>query len=69
MIIGCPTEIKNQEYRVGITPAAAAEATLRGHKVLIQSGAGNGSGFTNEEYLEVGAIIIDTAKELFKKSF
>ena len=45
MIIGCPTEIKNQEYRVGITPAAAAEATLRGHKVLIQSGAGNGSGF------------------------
>ena len=68
MIIGCPTEIKNQEYRVGITPAAAAEATLRGHKVLIQSGAGNGSGFTNEEYLEVGAIIIDTAEELFKKS-
>ena len=68
MIIGCPTEIKNQEYRVGITPATAAEATLRGHKVLIQSGAGNGSGFTNEEYLEVGAIIIDTAEELFKKS-
>jgi len=40
MIIGCPAEIKNQEYRVGITPATAAEATLRGHKVLIQSGAG-----------------------------
>ena len=49
MIIGCPTEIKNQEYRVGITPAAAAEAILHGHKVLIQSGAGNGSGFTDNE--------------------
>ena len=68
MIIGCPTEIKNQEYRVGITPAAAAEATSRGHKVLIQSGAGIGSGFTNIEYSEVGAIIIDTAEELFEKS-
>ena len=68
MIIGCPTEIKNQEYRVGITPAAAAEATSRGHKVLIQSGAGIGSGFTNIEYSEVGAIIIETAEELFEKS-
>jgi len=68
MIIGCPTEIKNQEYRVGITPATAAEATLRGHKVLIQSGAGNGSGFSDSEYTEIGAIIIDTAEELFKKS-
>jgi len=67
MIIGCPTEIKNQEYRVGITPATAAEATLRGHKVLIQSGAGNGSGFSDSEYTEIGAIIIDTAEELFKK--
>ena len=68
MIIGCPTEIKNQEYRVGITPATAAEATLRGHKVLIQSGAGNGSGFSDSEYTEIGAIIIGTAEELFKKS-
>ena len=68
MIIGCPTEIKNQEYRVGITPAAAAEATSRGHKVLIQSGAGIGSGFTNIEYSEIGAIIIETAEELFEKS-
>ena len=68
MIIGCPTEIKNQEYRVGITPAAAAEAILHGHKVLIQSGAGNGSGFTDNEYTDIGAVIIDTAEELFKKS-
>ena len=68
MIIGCPTEIKNQEYRVGITPAAAAEAILHGHKVLIQSGAGNGSGFTDNEYTDIGAVIIDAAEELFKKS-
>ena len=68
MIIGCPTEIKNQEYRVGITPAAAAEAILHGHKVLIQSEAGNGSGFTDNEYTDIGAVIIYTAEELFKKS-
>ena len=40
MKIGCPTEIKPQEFRVGLTPAAAAEAVLRGHDVLVQSGAG-----------------------------
>ena len=40
MLIGCPTEIKPQEYRVGLTPSAASEAIHRGHKVLIQSGAG-----------------------------
>ena len=43
MKIGCPTEIKPQEFRVGLTPAAAAEAALRGHDVLVQSGAGLGA--------------------------
>ena len=66
MIIGCPTEIKNQEYRVGITPAAAAEAILHGHKVLIQSGAGNGSGFTDNEYMDIPIIAkIAIAKMIF----
>ena len=51
MIIGCPSEIKNQEYRVGMTPAAATEAIARGHSVVIQKGAGVGSGFEDAEYV------------------
>ena len=65
MIIGCPSEIKNQEYRVGVTPAATAEAVSNGHDVIIQKGAGTGAGFTDEEYVAAGARIIDTAEEIF----
>ncbi len=65
MKIGCPTEIKPQEFRVGITPNAAQEAVSHGHDVLIQSGAGIGSGFTDDDYTSIGAKIIDTAKEVF----
>tara|TARA_R110002096_G_scaffold8802_3_gene35769 strand:+ start:19590 stop:20708 length:1119 start_codon:yes stop_codon:yes gene_type:complete len=68
MIIGCPTEIKNQEYRVGITPAAAAEAVSRGHTVLMQAGAGMGSGFTDAEYTDIGAGIVDTAEQVFAQA-
>ncbi len=65
MKIGCPTEIKPQEFRVGITPNAAQEAVSHGHDVLIQSGAGIGSGFTDDDYTSIGAKIIDTAEEVF----
>lgn len=65
MLIGCPAEIKNQEYRVGITPAAAQEAVANGHVVIIQKGAGAGAGFPDEEYLAIGARIVDTAEEIF----
>ncbi len=65
MLIGCPAEIKNQEYRVGITPAAAQEAVANGHDVVIQKGAGAGAGFADEEYLTAGARIVDTAEEIF----
>ncbi len=65
MLIGCPTEIKNQEYRVGITPAAAHEAVHHGHDVIIQKGAGVGAGFPDEEYVTAGARIVDTAEEVF----
>ena len=68
MIIGCPTEIKNQEYRVGVTPAAAAEAIGRGHTVLIQAGAGMGAGFTDADYTDVGASILDTAEQVFAQA-
>ena len=68
MKIGCPTEIKNQEYRVGITPAAAQEAVQAGHEVLIQSGAGAGAGFPDADYVTIGARIVPTAEEVFAES-
>ena len=65
MRIGCPREIKNQEFRIGITPAAAQEAVLRGHSVVIEKGAGLGAGFADESYIAIGAAIVDTAEEIF----
>ncbi|MFD1880209.1 alanine dehydrogenase [Paracoccus pacificus] len=65
MKIGCPTEIKPQEYRVGVTPAAAAEAVHHGHEVTVQTGAGLGSGFTDQDYLAAGAKIAPDAKTVF----
>ncbi len=68
MLIGCPTEIKNQEYRVGITPAAAHEAVANGHQVIIQKNAGAGAGFPDAEYIAAGAEIVDTAAEIFERA-
>ncbi len=68
MLIGCPTEIKNQEYRVGITPAAAHEAVHHGHQVIIQKGAGTGAGFPDDEYIAAGAEIVDTAAAIFERA-
>ena len=65
MHIGCPTEIKPQEYRVGITPNAAREAVAHGHKVTIQANAGTGAGFVDADYISAGAQIVETAKEIF----
>ncbi|SEK79162.1 alanine dehydrogenase [Roseovarius nanhaiticus] len=65
MKIGCPTEIKSQEFRVGVTPNAAMEAVARGHEVLVQSGAGIGAGFTDDDYTAAGAKILGSAKEVF----
>ncbi|MBU3028535.1 alanine dehydrogenase [Paracoccus marinaquae] len=66
--IGCPKEIKPQEFRVGLTPAAAAEALLRGHEVLVETGAGLGSGFTDEDYQAAGAGIAPDAATVFGTS-
>jgi alanine dehydrogenase len=63
MIVGIPKEIKNNENRVAITPAGVAALVQNGHKVLIENGAGLGSGFTNEDYTAVGAEIVATAAE------
>ena len=66
MKIGCVKEIKAQEFRVGLTPSATKEAILHGHTVYIEKSAGIGSGFEDDEYLNVGARIIDTADEIFQ---
>ncbi len=68
MLIGCPKEIKNQEYRVGMTPVAAHEAIGRGHQVIIQTSAGTGAGFTDDDYTQAGAEIVDTAAEIFARA-
>jgi alanine dehydrogenase len=59
MIIGVPKEIKKEEYRVGLTPEGVEELSRDGHALLIENGAGEGSGFPDEEYLRAGADIVD----------
>ena len=65
MKIGVPKEIKNHEYRVGLTPASVRELTSRGHEVLVQTGAGAAIGLTNEEYVAAGAKIAADAASIF----
>lgn len=65
MIIGVPTEIKNNESRVSITPAGVFELTKAKHEVFVQSDAGLASGFTNAKYLEAGASVLDTIEEVY----
>lgn len=65
MHIGCPKEIKPQEFRVGMTPNAAREAVNAGHTVTIETQGGLGAGFTDEDYLAAGAKIAGTAAEVF----
>ncbi|KON86496.1 alanine dehydrogenase [Sporosarcina globispora] len=63
MIIGVPKEIKNNENRVAASPASVDALVKAGHKVLVEINAGIGSGFANEDYTEVGAVIVETAAE------
>jgi alanine dehydrogenase len=63
VIIGVPKEIKVREYRVGMTPAGVRSLTQRGHKVLVEQGAGVGSGITDAQYVEQGATIVASAAE------
>ncbi|HJV89849.1 MAG TPA: alanine dehydrogenase, partial [Holophagaceae bacterium] len=65
MRIGCPKEIKNNENRVGLTPAGAKTLVGSGHQVFVETKAGEGSGFTDAEYQAAGATILGTAKEVF----
>ncbi|MBH5321183.1 alanine dehydrogenase [Aurantiacibacter sediminis] len=65
MRIGCPTEIKNREYRVGLTPESAGELVNAGHEVWMQAGAGAGIGAYDAQYRDRGAKVVDTAEEIF----
>lgn len=68
MIIGVLKEIKPNEYRVAATPAAVGQIVARGHKVLVQAGAGAGSGFADSEYAAAGATILDTAQAVYTQA-
>jgi alanine dehydrogenase len=68
VIIGVPKEIKNNEYRVGVVPAGVEELTAAGHPVLIEKGAGLGSGISDREFQEAGAKILSDRRELFRRA-
>jgi alanine dehydrogenase len=68
MLVGVPKEIKNNEYRVGLTSASVRELTLRGHQVMMQKNAGAAIGLPDEMYVAAGASIVDTAKEIFARA-
>ncbi len=66
MKIGCPKEIKNREYRVGLTPAAASTYVGAGHEVFVEKGAGFQAGFADGEYISAGAKILDSAEHIWE---
>jgi alanine dehydrogenase len=68
MRVGCPKEIKDHEYRVGLTPGAVREYTAHGHEVIVETGAGAGIGADDNAYRAAGARIAGTAAEIFQKS-
>ena len=68
MIIGTTKELKNNEYRVGLTPDNAAEYVHHGHTVYVEQGAGEGAGFTDEEYRQAGAVLVSDPAEIFAKA-
>lgn len=65
MLIGVPKELKNNESRVAITPAGVHAFTLTGHQVVVETSAGEGSGITDQEYIEAGAQVLDSAADVW----
>jgi alanine dehydrogenase len=68
MLVGLPREIKDNEFRVGLTPASVRELKAHGHQVLVERGAGAGIDAPDEAYIKAGAEIVDTAAEIFKRA-
>lgn len=68
MIVGVPKEIKEDEYRIAMLPVGVEELVARGHRVIVQEGAGLGSGLTDEAYEQAGASLVKTGKEVFQQA-
>lgn len=68
MIIGVPTEVKTDEYRVAMLPVGVEELTSRGHRVLVQTGAGLGSGLPDHDYVQAGAELVDSSDDVFAQA-
>src|SRR5580658_9315445 len=68
MIIGVPSEVKTDEWRVALTPAGVRELTSAGHSVFVQKGAGDGSAMSDAEFVRTGATIVEDADELWAAS-
>ncbi|MFL6674763.1 MAG: alanine dehydrogenase [Massilia sp.] len=68
MLVGVPKEIKNNEYRVGLTPASVHELVAHGHTVMVQAGAGVEIGLSDDQYVAAGASIVDNAKDIFARA-
>ncbi len=68
MLIGVPKEIKNHEYRVGMVPGSVRECVNHGHRVIVETGGGLGIGATDDDYRATGAIVVDTAEQVFAEA-
>ncbi|MDP3971347.1 MAG: alanine dehydrogenase, partial [Candidatus Nanopelagicales bacterium] len=68
MFIGVPTEVKDNEYRVSLTPGAVRQLTHDGHRVLVQAGAGEGAALPDEEYVAAGALLVPDAPAVFSEA-
>ena len=68
MLVGVPKEIKNHEYRVGMTPGGVRELVRHGHAVIVQKNAGNAIGLRDEQYSAAGAELADSAEEVFERA-
>src|SRR5689334_4856935 len=68
MIIGVPKEIKHQEYRVALLPSAAYQLVKRGHSVVVERGAGAGTGYPDNDYKQAGAKLVENHKAVFEEA-
>ena len=68
MLIGVPKEIKPQEYRVGLVPSGVRQAVQHGHRVIVEQGAGQGSGISDEEFISAGAEMVPTAEDVWGRA-
>ena len=68
MLIGVPKEIKNHEYRVGLTPESAAELIQAGHEIIVETQAGAGIGASDQAYQNLGVSIVSSAAEVFERA-